>query len=265
MIDKLTKIILSCLILFIPITGFTVEINPFKYIKSEQAGGNPIALYKINNNYNSVYVKERDGFSIFVDNKNLVVEKISEIDAKNQWLVKIYQQPSKIIIISKSCCGWYGSRSSNEDYMIYEINKNGDLTYYQKISLDEYVEIFVNELKEGVKIYSKESPRTGKIYNYEYRNGKIYDYSTPMNSVIVAKESERVCKGFFNMFQHTNKDQNLTGELFTILSGAEYSWISHKVKTDDFLSDQLASLIKITSIQQRKNMKYNDFKSKYCD
>lgn len=265
MVTKLKKLILSSVLVLIPVMAFSVEVKPFTQVKSEYIGGQPISVYKISKNYNDIYVKERDDFSIFTKGKYLDLDTISGLEGGFQRLIEIYQQPSKVIIVSIDCCGFRGNRDEDTDYMIYEINNDGNLASYKKISFDEYLEINIREIDNGIKIYSKESPRTGKTYNYEYKNGKLYDYSTAMNPIVIAKENERLCKGFFNMFQTTNKEQNLTGELYSLLSGGEYSWVSHKVKTDDFLSDQLASLIKVTSVSQRKNMNYNQFKDKYCD
>lgn len=262
------NVLLGSLILTIPMMSFAEEVKPFEYIKNKNGYPENIAMYKIKIGFNWLFIRQ---YPFLIENYTNDANFKSQIDAQCENLEQIYQQNSKVFIVTSTCGAWYGVKSNQEDYFIHEFNGSAKFVKTTTINFDGESflggerNIYIKELQNGIRIETNKSARNGKKYIYEYKNGKLYDYSTMIDPLLVAKEEERKCKGFFNMFRTTNKEQNLTGELYSILSGAEYSWVSHKVKTDDFLSDQLASLIKVTSINQRKNIKYSDFKGKYCD
>jgi len=124
----------------------------------------------------------------------------------------------------------------------------------------------VQQSHSGIKITSSQSPKTGKKYDYEFKNGSLYDFSTSMNRNLVSKENDRICKGFYDQVYTQFKYSYVPGmtNLFEILPRHAYSWVPNKIKSSEELSDKLANDLKGKDLTQRRNVPYSRFKQDYC-
>ena len=258
-----SKIFLLNILIMVGSVAYAIEVKPFKFIKNNEGYPENIALYKITNKYSDLYIKQYP-FSIENSNKNSGF--ISEIDPQCETLEKIYKQQQNTYVVTSTCGAWFGMSSPEKHYFIYEFNDVSKLIKSETIEFKESLDITVSELNSGVKITSTQSPKTGKKYNFEYKNGNLYDFSTSMNRNLVSKESDRVCKGFYDQVYTEFKYSYLPGmnNLFEILPRHAYSWVPNKIKSSEELSDKLANDLKGKDLTQRRNVPYSRFKQDYC-
>lgn len=240
-----------------------VEVKPFKLTKNNEGYPENIGLYKIINKYSELYIKQ---YPFAIENSNRNAGFISEIDPQCEILEKIYKQQQTTYVVTSTCGGWFGMSSPENHYFIYEFNDLSKLIKSETIEFQESLDITISELKSGIKITTTQSPETGKKYNYEYTNGNLYDFSTSMNRNLISKESDRVCKGFYDQVYTEFKYSYVPGmnNLFEILPRHAYSWVPDKIKSSEELSDKLANDLKGKDLTQRRNIPYSKFKQNYC-
>jgi hypothetical protein len=240
-----------------------IEVKPFKFIKNNEGYPENIALYKITNKYSELYVKK---YPFSIENSNRNSGFISEIDPQCETLEKIYKQQQNTYVVTSTCGAWFGMSSPENHYFIYEFNDVSKLIKSETIEFKESLDITLSELNSGIKITSTQSPTTGKKYNFEYKNGNLYDFSTSMNRNLVSKESDRVCKGFYDQVYTEFKYSYVPGmnNLFEILPRHAYSWVPNKIKFSEELSDKLANDLKGKDLTQRRSVPYSRFKQDYC-
>lgn len=253
------------------ISAHAAEVLPTQ-VQSRHGKATGKVNYVVKTAYSELYIST---FPFEVENETKNSGFNSEIGGGDcERVEKVYKQKTRVYVVTYSCAGSYGNQSDAVDYVIYEFNDSAKLVSSKEIHFDEGLDISIaeNGLNNGIKIFSNISPKSGRRYNYEFRKGQLYDFSTSMNQAFVEKENERLCLGFYEVFlsiKHVYDPSqaldNPTNQMFSILGTAQYSWVSHAVKSDDFLSDQLLSLVKVTTPEQRKEIPYKDFKDKYCD
>lgn len=242
-----------------------VEVQPIKTIKNPNAyGPDEISFYKIANPYSVLMIQQQP---LWIENNSNTAGFHSDIDADCEYLEKIYQQGNQILLITSTCAMWYGAKSAQTSYQIYQFNESATLIASEQIHFDEALDIHISELSSGVKIQSSQSPRTGRIYHYEFQDGQLHDFSTATQRSALAKEKERSCRGFYDRVYTKYQYQPhmvLGNDLYNTLSSADYSWVSDRVKQSEILSAQLDQELKTKRILQRKNMAYALIKQKYC-
>lgn len=240
-----------------------VEVKPFKLIKNKEGYPENIELYKITNKYSELYIKQ---YPFSIENSNSNAGFISEIDPQCEILEKVYKQQQTTYVVTSTCGAWFGMSSPESHYVIYEFNDVSKLIKSETIEFKESLDITISELNSGIKINTTQSSKTGKKYNYEYTNGNLYDFSTSMNRNLISKESDRVCKGFYDQFYTEFKYSYVPGmnNLSEILSRHAYSWVPDKIKSSEELSDKLANDLKGKNLTQRRNIPYLKFKQNYC-
>lgn len=239
------------------------EVKPFKFIKNNEGYPENIALYKITNKYSELYVKQ---YPFSIENSNRNASFTSDIDPECETLEKVYKQQQTIYVVTSTCGAWFGMSSPENHYFIYEFNDLSQLIKSETIKFKESLDITISELNSGIKITSTQSPETGKIYNYEYKNGNLYDFSTSMNRNLISKENDRICRGFYDQVYTEFKYSYAPGmnNLFEILPKQAYSWVPNKIKSSEELSDKLANDLKGKNLTQRRNTPYSSVKQKYC-
>ena len=240
-----------------------VEVKPFKLIKNKEGYPENIELYKITNKYSELYIKQ---YPFSIENSNSNAGFISEIDPQCEILEKVYKQQQTTYVVTSTCGAWFGMSSPERYYIIYEFNDVSKLIKSETIEFKESLDITISELNSGIKINTTQRSKTGKKYNYEYTNGNLYDFSTSMNRNLISKESDRVCKGFYDQFYTEFKYSYVPGmnNLSEILSRHAYSWVPDKIKSSEELSDKLANDLKGKNLTQRRNIPYLKFKQNYC-
>lgn len=259
----LSKIFLLNTLIIAASVAHAMEVKPFKFIKNNEGYPENIALYKITNKYSELYVKK---YPFSIENSNRNSGFLSEIDPQCETLEKIYKQQQNTYVVTSTCGAWFGMSSPENHYFIYEFNDLSKLVKSETIEFKESLNITISELNSGIKITSTQSPTTGKKYNFEYKNGNLYDFSTSMNRNLVSKESDRVCKGFYDQVYTEFKYSYVPGmtNLFEILPRHAYSWVPNKIKSSEELSDKLANDLKGKDLTQRRNVPYSRFKQDYC-
>ncbi len=240
-----------------------IEVKPFKSIRNNDGHPENISLYKITNKYSDLYVRQ---YPFSIENSNRNADFISEIDPQCEILEKIYKQQQTTYVVTSTCGSWFGMSSPESHYFIYEFNDLAKLIKSETIEFKESLDITISELNSGIKITSSQSPKTGKKYDYEYKNGSLYDFSTSMNRNLVSKENDRICKGFYDQVYTQFKYSYVPGmnNLFEILPRHGYSWVPNKIKSNEELSDKLANDLKGKDLTQRRNIPYSIFKQDYC-
>lgn len=240
-----------------------IEVKPFKLIKNNEGYPENISLYKIINKYSELYVRQ---YPFFVENSNKNAGFNSNIDPQCEILEKIYKQQQTTYVVTSTCGAWFGMSSPESHYFIYEFNDLSKLIKSETIEFKESLDITISELNSGLKITSTQSPETGKKYDYEYINGNLYDFSTSMNRNLISKESDRICKGFYDQVYTEFEYSYVPGmnNLFEILSSSAYSWVPNKIKSSEELSDKLVNDLKGKDLTQRRNIPYSRFKQDYC-
>lgn len=139
------NVLLGSLIFTMPMMGFAEEIKPFKYIKNEDSYPKNIGLYKINTGNNWLFINQKP---FHIDNQTKDVNFKGEIDAQCEDLEKVYKKNSKVFVITSTCWVWYGAKSSQKDYFIYEFNSSAKLVKTITISFDdEDREIYIKAIK----------------------------------------------------------------------------------------------------------------------
>lgn len=262
--SPLSKIFLLNTFIMAGSVAHAIEVKPFKFLKNNEDYLENIAYYKINNKFNELYVIQ---YPFSIENSNRNAGFINEIDPKFEILEKIYKQQHHIYVVTRTHGAWFGMSNPEIHYFIYEFNDLSQLIKSETIEFKESVEIRISELNSGIKITSNQSPRTGKEYNFEYKNGKLYDFSTSMNRNVVSKENERICRGFYDQVYTQFKYSYVPGRssLLQILSKYAYSWVPDNIKSSEELSDKLANDLKGQDLKQRRNVPYSRFKQYYCD
>lgn len=261
--SPISKIFLLNILIMAGSVVHAIEVKPFKFIKNNEGYPENIALYKITNKYSELYVKK---YPFSIENSNRNSGFISEIDPQCETLEKIYKQQQNTYVVTSTCGAWFGMSSPENHYFIYEFNDVSKLIKSETIEFKESLDITLSELNSGIKITSTQSPTTGKKYNFEYKNGNLYDFSTSMNRNLVSKESDRVCKGFYDQVYTEFKYSYVPGmnNLFEILPRHAYSWVPNKIKFSEELSDKLANDLKGKDLTQRRSVPYSRFKQDYC-
>ncbi len=258
-----SKIFLLNILIMTGSVVHAVEVKPFKLIKNKEGYPENIELYKITNKYSELYIKQ---YPFSIENSNSNAGFISEIDPQCEILEKVYKQQQTTYVVTSTCGAWFGMSSPERYYIIYEFNDVSKLIKSETIEFKESLDITISELNSGIKINTTQSSKTGKKYNYEYTNGNLYDFSTSMNRNLISKESDRVCKGFYDQFYTEFKYSYVPGmnNLSEILSRHAYSWVPDKIKSSEELSDKLANDLKGKNLTQRRNIPYLKFKQNYC-
>ena len=259
-----SKIFLLNILIMTGSVVHAVEVKPFKLIKNNEGYPENIELYKITNKYSELYIKQ---YPFSIENSNSNAGFISEIDPQCEILEKVYKQQQTTYVVTSTCGAWFGMSSPESHYVIYEFNDVSKLIKSETIKFKESLDITISELSSGIKIASSPSPKPGKKYNYEYKNGSLYDFSTSMNRNLVSKENDRLCKGFYNVFisyEYEYKPDVKVNSIYDI-GTANYSWASHKIKSTPRLEEKFLSLLKAKTPEQRKQISYENFKKEYCD
>lgn len=232
------------------------EVKPFKYTEASNSYNYRVQLTHAIFNISS---------NPLIVSSNLKKDILGE-DAQYEFLKKIYKKNNNLIVIT-----WpgpiYGMQSSKLTYYIYEINSLGELINQHEVHFEGVANIEIHETPKGIKIYSEQSKIHGKQFIYEFINGKIFDFSTSMNSSLIKQEEERLCKGFYKLYTtyEYKYDPYQKVENIYDLGTANYSWISHKVKSSPKLSDHLINTLKGKSSKERKQLNYINFKNALCD
>lgn len=247
--------------LIVPLLAFmngvqAEEVKPVKYTKASNS-----SEYRIQLTHSVFHISSNP----LLVSSNIKKDILGE-DSRYEFIEKIFIKNNNLIIVT-----WpgsiYGMQSSKLTYYIYEINNLSELIDRHEVHFEDVSDIKINETPKGIKIFSEDSKINGKKFIYEFSNGKIFDFSTSMNSSLIQKEEERVCKGFYKLYTtyEYNYDPYQKIENIYDLGTANYSWISHKVKSSPKLSDQLINTLKGKSSEERKKLNYISFKNSFCD
>ncbi|MCK8641529.1 hypothetical protein M1L59_12615 [Acinetobacter schindleri] len=232
------------------------EVKPYKYSEASDS-----YTYRAQLTHTIFHISSNP----LIISSNLKKDILGE-DTQYEFLKKIFKKNNSLIVVT-----WpgpiYGMQSAKVTYYIYEINSLGELINRDEVHFDSVSEIEVNETPKGIKIYSEQSKNHGKTFIYEFINGKVFDFSTSMNTSLIKKEEERLCKGFYDLYTTYEYEYDPYRKVENIydLGTANYSWISYKVKSSPKLSDQLINTLKGRGLKERQQMNYMSFKNSFCD